>query len=394
MAQYEGTVPVTGTITPVDTKDEYPIVSSEHIKGGYRPVSTKANLTKIPIAHLVPGSLALVVDERKFYYYNPKLDEPWAILDISGSGLDQEALKAVLDDYYNKLEIDRKLEAIPILDPLTLAKKTDILEPDNDTVYEEEGKLKAKQLNVDNASIIKTPDGTLQVAQDLLNEIARLSNAVDNGIQTNPDTGKVSVKVATALTNGIVRPDNTTITINQDGVLSTVNKKVIATPVNVGLVKPDNLTLQVGKDGTLSLKNPTSKLGELTDVDADNITGKAGYALCVNDTETGFILRQTIKPVNKTITIDVDSNNVFTLVYDFHKHFNVALFGTVKVWATSGDADNPNTIDIKWVSNSGGSVIEEIGASTLIRHIPGDELDVKLYARGVGKVSINLASYI
>ena len=86
MAQYEGTVPDTGTITPVDTKDEYPIVSSEHIKGGYRPVSTKSNLTKIPLAHLVPGSLALVVDERKFYYYNPALDDPWAILDVSGSG--------------------------------------------------------------------------------------------------------------------------------------------------------------------------------------------------------------------------------------------------------------------------------------------------------------------
>lgn len=69
MARYEGTVAVTGQITPIDTADVYPLIDSDHIKGGIRQVATREDLNKIPTAHLKNGMFGYVNDEKKLYVY-------------------------------------------------------------------------------------------------------------------------------------------------------------------------------------------------------------------------------------------------------------------------------------------------------------------------------------
>ena len=58
---------------------------------------------------------------------------------------------------------------------------------------------------------------------------------------------------ATANTLGVVKPDNDTITIDSNGVLTaTAQMPGVATNATVGVVKPDNDTITVGADGTLT----------------------------------------------------------------------------------------------------------------------------------------------
>ena len=58
---------------------------------------------------------------------------------------------------------------------------------------------------------------------------------------------------ATSDTVGVVKPDNDTITIDSNGVLTaTAQKPGVATTTNVGVVKPDGSTITVDGDGTLT----------------------------------------------------------------------------------------------------------------------------------------------
>ena len=58
---------------------------------------------------------------------------------------------------------------------------------------------------------------------------------------------------ATANTLGVVKPDNDTITIDSNGVLTaTAQMPGVATTTNVGVVKPDGTTITVDGDGTLT----------------------------------------------------------------------------------------------------------------------------------------------
>ena len=58
---------------------------------------------------------------------------------------------------------------------------------------------------------------------------------------------------ATSTTLGVVKPDNDTITIDSNGILTaTAQMPGVATTTNVGVVKPDGTTITVDGDGTLT----------------------------------------------------------------------------------------------------------------------------------------------
>ena len=125
---------------------------------------------------------------------------------------------------------------------------------------------------------------------------------------------------ATANTLGVVKPDNDTITINSNGVLTaTAQMPGVATTTTVGVVKPDGSTITVDGDGTLTATAQmpgvatTSSVG-VVQPDGKTITITAdGVISAVDSIVTslvsvadlpGFYRRETLMSSNKTsITI-------------------------------------------------------------------------------------------
>lgn len=72
---------------------------------------------------------------------------------------------------------------------------------------------------------------------------------------SSPDLENLVLKTDIATDNklGIVKPDGTTITIDEFGVLHGAMETPIATADTVGTVKPDNATISVAANGTLSV---------------------------------------------------------------------------------------------------------------------------------------------
>lgn len=69
---------------------------------------------------------------------------------------------------------------------------------------------------------------------------------------------KATPAKATANTLGVVKPDNNTIKIDSNGVLTaTAQMPGVATTTNVGVVKPDGTTITVDGDGTLTCVGKT-----------------------------------------------------------------------------------------------------------------------------------------
>lgn len=76
------------------------------------------------------------------------------------------------------------------------------------------------------------------------------TNAVQNKVIKAYVDGKTPA-TATADTLGIVKPDNSTITIDEDGTLHGSAKVAIATTEALGIVKPDGDTITIDEDGTI-----------------------------------------------------------------------------------------------------------------------------------------------
>lgn len=98
--------------------------------------------------------------------------------------------------------------------------------------------------------------------KDLSQEnIQSLLNLIAQSIKDGKDS--VTVSIATLQDLGIVKPDGTTITIN-NGVISanlpTIN---IATASAVGIAKPDDDTLTIDSSGTISLNTVDYSSSEL-----------------------------------------------------------------------------------------------------------------------------------
>ena len=120
---------------------------------------------------------------------------------------------------------------------------------------------------------------------------------------------------ATANTLGVVKPDNDTITIDSNGVLTaTAQMPGVATTTNVGVVKPDNDTITIDSNGVLTATAQMPGVATASSVgvvkpDNDTITVGADGTLTATAQMPGVATTTNVgvvKPDGTTITVDGD----------------------------------------------------------------------------------------
>ena len=193
------------------------------------------------------------------------------------------------------------------------------------------------------------------------------------------------IDLATETKPGIVQPDNITIRIDSQGIIT--SQAIPATTNRIGSVKPDDDTIGIHEDGTVYLKHSTvDKLSQLTDVDASHIDEKVGYALCVKDDGLGFEFRRPANIQNYHIEKTINSSS-YEFIYDFSQHINKAISATIDI----GNIDNDHPAKIKFVGKNNGELIEEF-IKAYHMTIPEREFYVSIYISGHVKLSIDIVS--
>lgn len=117
--------------------------------------------------------------------------------------------------------------------------------------------------------VLKDANGNIGKIEQLSNrDLAKIKTAMsDVALVVNQSNHKPIV--ATTTNVGVVKPDNNTIKIDSNGVLTATAKMPgVATTTNVGVVKPDGSTITVDSNGTLTAIRADS---------ATNATNLGGY---------------------------------------------------------------------------------------------------------------------
>ena len=115
MSKFVGTVPVTGTITPVDTNDNYPLMDIKHIKGANYTVATYDELLAIPLPRRAEYMKVEVAETNTTYQW---VNNDWReIAQNSGStsldGIDVSQLVFKKDvDVFNPVAFEEKLTTL------------------------------------------------------------------------------------------------------------------------------------------------------------------------------------------------------------------------------------------------------------------------------------------
>ena len=202
-----------------------------------------------------------------------------------------------------------------------------------------------------------------------------------------PPTPTPSVGIATETKAGIVRPDNTTITVDSNGIITAHTTHTMATTDKIGSVKPDDDTIGIKPNGALYVKRQGSnKLVQLTDVDVTDLNKKGGFALFVKDDASGFEFRKPGNAFNRHFEKTVHAND-YQLVYDFTQHINTAISASVDI----GNISTEKPVQVKFVGKNGGEIVETIFKSYYMT-IPEREFYVSMYILGHAKVSIDILS--
>ena len=258
-----------------------------------------------------------------------------------------------------------------------------IILPDNDTIYFDSGKIKAKQTEIDATTIEKNDLGKLKISDNIIKSISDLDLKVQNLEQNIGGSGTptpVEIKKATSSTFGIVKPDNNTIVI-QDGVISANIVQEKATNNNFGIVTGDKKTINIS-NGIISVVDHTTKLSQLKDI---NSLDSAESGMVLTKTESGFEFRKFGEATNNRKTFTVN-NADFTKVYDFNQHYNVALYAIVKLRASGEEP-----FEVKYTSSLGDSFTEQINTYKA-RQLTADDLDCVLYIKGKCTAVIDIFS--
>lgn len=101
MANLTGTNLVAPTV-PFTTEDKYPTHYAKYGNGGWRSVSTYAELVSIPLERLEEGMAAYCLENNKIYIY---LNETWTMLSIGeGGGTSDVGTDIQIDDIYGLRE--------------------------------------------------------------------------------------------------------------------------------------------------------------------------------------------------------------------------------------------------------------------------------------------------
>jgi len=106
MAQYNGTIVLSGMISPTDTLDTYPTHEDILGKGGYSSVVDIPARDNISDLRRKIGMMVYVESDNKVYQLQGGiLDTDWTEF-TSGSGLDETAVNNLIDSKLHYLEID------------------------------------------------------------------------------------------------------------------------------------------------------------------------------------------------------------------------------------------------------------------------------------------------
>lgn len=260
-----------------------------------------------------------------------------------------------------------------------------IILPDNDTIYFDSGKIKAKQTEIDATTIEKNNLGKLKVSDSIIKSISDLDLKVQNLEQNIGGSGSgtptpVEIKKATSTAFGIVKPDNNTIVI-QDGVLSANIVQEKASNDNFGIVTSDKKTINIS-NGIISVVDHTTKLSQLKDI---NSLSTAQNGMVLTKTESGFEFKKIGEAANNRKTFTVN-NADFAKVYDFNQHYNVALYAIVKLRASGEEP-----FEVKYTSSLGDSFTEQINTYKA-RQLTAEDLDCVLYIKGKCTAVIDIFS--
>lgn len=414
----QGGVPVGGFMSTTDPKDTYAVTKEEYHQGGFRSVNTIEDMNAITEERRKEGMLVYVLQDstnngkgRTYRYLNNKfvvdevtVDGFATVEDLANAKREirndlneyktttneelrdheeritnlEEGQSIKLDDEMLEFNVEGKLTVKP-----ATSQTKGVIKVDNDTVFMEDDVLKTKVYKADNVTIVKNTGDEFSVSKDITDAIADLYSKIE-GVPDKPS----EIGYATALKAGIVRPDNDTIQVDTNGVISIKNVTSIATTAKAGIVKPDGDTLTILSDGTIKIRNPIKKLGQIGDVITGNISTKAGQVLTVNDKGTGFVLKQPGSAINRSKEFEVDSEKSFSLIFDFNPYVNTAVSAMLECKPSSG-----STLELRYVAITGGEYIETVN-ETLVRYLFSREMHVTLYAKGKGKIYIDMLTLI
>lgn len=127
-----------------------------------------------------------------------------------------------------------------------------IIYPNITGVYQRD--IRLALISGENNNMIKIDAGVKAVADALTalsNSLAAVATSGSyNDLSNKPDIA-AAVPLATTSTPGKVKPDGTTILVNENGVISAAVPVSIATVDNAGIVKPDGTTILIDAEGTI-----------------------------------------------------------------------------------------------------------------------------------------------
>lgn len=415
MAKIQGSVPVAGFIAPTDSNDVFPVTDPKYQKGGYRVVADVDEMNSITAARREEGMLVHVLLDNtqtppKASTYRLKdgiFVKEELELDNYPTKVELSNLKSELENSIevNKEETDLELtnqsDRITALEegkginldeemleidsqgritvkPPTATTKG-VVKVDNNTVWLEDQVLKTKTYTGDGAGIEVMANGTIKFTQTFNDLIAEMQNILNGNYEPPTDIG-----MATPYKIGLVKPDNSTILIDKNGTISSALTVDFATAAKAGIVKPDDVTVQVSSTGTISLKNPITKLEQIPNVKAGNISTKAGQYLRVADDGKTWELSRLGEASNRSFEFDIDSETDWHEVYDLRKHYNVAIAAQLECTASTN-----HDFQLKFVATSGSEVIEYVNPS-LQMYIPNREFHVTIFAKGKGKILLDV----
>ena len=146
---------------------------------------------------------------------------------------------------------------------------------------------------------------------------------------------------ATSTTLGVVKPDNDTITIDSNGVLTaTAQMPGVATTTNVGVVKPDNDTITIDSNGVLTATAQmpgvaTNATVGVVKPDGNTITVDGDGTLTATAQMPGVATTSSVgvvQPDGRTITITAD--------------------GVISAIGSGGGSGSSVTGEIKWFASN------------------------------------------
>ena len=222
-----------------------------------------------------------------------------------------------------------------------------IARPDNSTI------------TVDGSGVISAP--AIKATSSTLGAVKPDNSTITVDANGTITAAVAAVGIATTTVAGKVKPDNTTVAVAGDGTISLTTPVVPAGTTTLGAVKIGS-NINVAGDGTISVNTATSSVLGLVRPDNSTITVSSGVLSAVSvPTATSSVLG-LVRPDNSTITVSsgvLSANfpaataSVYGLV-KIGSNINVAGDGTISVNTADAASLGVAQVDGTTISSSAG----------------------------------------